>query len=75
MKKYFIAISGFLLPLVSMANGMHEEDMTIGYQLGEMMPFEHFGEGHWFAAILSIIFWVSLVYTIYSLIQKFRKTQ
>lgn len=44
-------------------------------QLQEFLPFEHFAEGHWFGSILSIIFWASFIYTIYSLVQKFRKPQ
>ena len=74
MKKYFITASGFLLPLVALANGAHEEGPeTVGQQLKEFLPFEHLEHGHWFAVILSIILWASLVYTAYSLINKFKK--
>ena len=75
MKKYLITISSFLLPLVALANGAHEEDPGIAHQLEEFLPFEHFEHGHLFAVILSVILWASLIYTIYSLVQKFRKTQ
>lgn len=75
MKKYLITIGSFLLPLAAMAHGTHEEDPSITHQLEELLPFEHLEHGHWFAVILSILLWASLVYAIYSLIQKIRKTQ
>jgi len=76
MKKYLIAISSFALPLVAIANGAHEEEPeTIGQQLQEFLPFEHLGHGHWFAVVLSVVLWASLLYTVYSFIQKFRKPQ
>lgn len=75
MKKYLIIISSFFLPLVAMANGAHEENPSIGHQLQELLPFEHLEHGHWPAVILSIILWTSFIYAVYSLIQKFRKTQ
>lgn len=73
MKKYFITINSFLLPLMAMANGAHEEDPSITHQLEEFLPLEHLEHGHWFAAVLSILLWASLIYIIYSFIQKFRK--
>lgn len=80
MKKYLFAISSFFLPFVALAhdasNGSHEEGAeTIGQQLKEFLPFEHLEHGHWFAVILSIILWAALIYAVYSLVQKFRKTQ
>lgn len=70
MKKYFIAAYGFIMPLVVSANG--GENPSITHQIEEFLPFEHLEHGHWFAAALSIVLLVSLVYTVYSLIQKFR---
>lgn len=75
MKKYLIAIGSFLLPLVALANGAHEEDPSIIHQLEEFLPFEHLEHDHWFAVVLSVLLWASLVYTAYSLVQKFRKPQ
>lgn len=75
MKKYLITISSFFLPLVALANGAREENLSITHQLEEFLPFEHLEHGHWFAVVLSIILWASLIYTIYSLVQKFRKGQ
>lgn len=75
MKKYLLAISSFFLPLMALANGAHEEDPSIAHQFEEFLPFEHLEHGHWFAVVLSVILWTSLIYTIYSLVQKFRKTQ
>lgn len=73
MKKYLFAISSFFLPFVALA---HEEGVeTTGQQLKEFLPFEHLEHGHWFAVILSIILWAALIYAVYSLVQKFRKTQ
>ena len=61
MKKYLITISSFLLPLVALANGAHEEGPeTVGQQ--------------WFAVVLCVVLWASLIYTVYTLIQKFSKT-
>lgn len=75
MKKYLITLSAFILPFVTFAHGMEmEETNGIAHQLQELSPFEHFEEGHWVAFVLSAILWVSLVYTVYSLIKKFRKT-
>lgn len=73
MKKYLITISSFLLPFVALANGTHEENPSVSHQLQELLPFEHLEHGHWFAVVLSILLWASLVYTAYSLIQKFKK--
>lgn len=76
MKKYLIIISSFLLPFVALAHGMEvEEESGIGHQMEELSPFTHMGEGHYFAVAVSAILWVSLIYTIFSLTQKFRKPQ
>jgi len=76
MKKYLIAISSFASPLIALAHGANEEEPeTVGQQLQEFLPFEHLGHGHWFAVVLSIVLWASLLYTVYSLIQKFRRSQ
>ncbi len=75
MKKYFITFSSFFLPFVALANGAHEEGPeTVGQQLQEFLPFEHLEHGHWFAVVLSVVLWASLIYTAYVLTQKFRKT-
>ena len=73
MKKHLIAINSFFLPLVALANGAHEEDPGIAHQFEEFLPFEHLEHGHWFAVILSILLWASLIYATYSLVNKFRK--
>lgn len=54
-------------------NNAQEESPSIAQQVEELLPFEHLEQGHWFAIILSILLWASLVYAIYSLINKFRK--
>lgn len=48
-------------------NGGHEEDTSIGHQLEEILPFHHFAEGHIFAGIMLVIFWVSFFYMLYSI--------
>lgn len=69
-------ITSLILPVLTLANGNHEEGETaVSTQLQELLPFEHIEEGHWLAFILSIILWLSLIYTIYSLVQKFNKTK
>lgn len=74
MTKYLMVIGSYILPVLVLANGgdNHEEDISINHQIEELLPFEHFGEGHWFAFVLSIILWLSLIYAIFSLIQRFR---
>lgn len=76
MKKHLLTIMSLFLPIFTLANGSHtEEDAAVSTQLQELLPFEHIEEGHWLAFTLSIILWLSLIYTIYSLIQKFNKTK
>lgn len=73
--KIFIGIISFFLPFVALANGEQAEGPeTVGQQLQEFFPFEHLEHGHWFAVVLSVVLWASLIYTAYALIQKFRKT-
>lgn len=74
MKKYLIGFIGYFLPLATFANGM-EENPSVAHQLEELLPFEHLEHGHWFAVILSVLLWISLVYTIYSLVKKTKKSK
>lgn len=67
MKKYYILLAGALLPLVTFANGT--EESGFGHQMRELSPFEHLGEGHWYAFVLSTVLWLSLIYTVYSLVK------
>ena len=46
------------------------EDSSVSDQFNELQPFSHLSEGHWFAFILSLLLWLSLIYTIYSLVQR-----
>lgn len=74
MKKYLLTIMSLVLPVLTLANGDHTEgDTAISTQLQELLPFEHIEEGHWLAFALSVLLWISLIYTIYSLIQKISK--
>ena len=73
MKKYIFAIAT-LFPLGAIAHGMEvEEESGIGHQMEELWPLTHMGEGHYYALILSLILWASLVYTVYSLVMKMKK--
>lgn len=69
MKKSLLFLAA-LLPSVSFAADMPAEGYGIGAQLSELLPFVHYSEGHWFAAILSVVLWVSLIYALYSLWKK-----
>jgi len=40
------------------------------HQLQMILPFSHFGEGHWFAGIMLVLMWLSLVYVGYDLFTK-----
>lgn len=76
MKKYLITIISYILPVLALANGAPpEEDAAVFTQLQELLPFEHIEEGHWLAFTLSILLWLSFVYAIFSLIQRFRKSK
>lgn len=75
MKKYFIALSSSLLPFIALANGSGEEDTSIIHQLEEVFPLEHLEHGHWVAVVVSVILWLSLVYTVVSLIRKLTSSQ
>ena len=68
MKKYYFLLAGALMPLVTFANGTGESGF--GHQMRELSPFEHMGEGHWYAFVLSTVLWLSLIYTVYSLVKK-----
>ena len=71
LKKILFSFAIFLsTPVAVLANGSHEEEVGIGAQLNELLPFEHFGEGHWVAFILSVILWAALIYTVYTLVVK-----
>ncbi len=73
MKKYILAMS-FLFPWAALAHGMEiGEESGLGHQMEELMPFSHMGEEHYYAVIVSVILWASLVYTIYSLLMKMKK--
>ncbi len=54
--------------------GAPKESENLSQQFRKFLPFEHLAESHWFAVVLSILLWASLIYTAYALIQKFRKT-
>ena len=74
LKKILFSLAIFLsTPISVLANGDHAEETGIGAQLNELLPFEHIGEGHWVAFTLSLILWVSLIYTIYTLVKQFTK--
>mgnify|MGYP001593524305 CR=1 FL=1 len=72
----FVVLLAALIPLV-LANGAHntshEEDTSIGHQFEEILPFHHFAEGHIFAGIMIILFWMSFFYMLYSIFQMLRK--
>lgn len=75
MKKYFITIVVFSLPYLALANGAGEvEKAGLNHQLQEFLPFEHLEEGHWFAVIFSVILWAALIFTIYTLVKKLKKS-
>lgn len=67
-----LAFFALITPSV-LANGTHteghEEDTSIGHQFEEILPFHHFAEGHTFAGIMIVIFWVSFFYMLYSVFQ------
>ena len=70
MRKYIIAFGGSILPFLALANGEHgEEGSAFADQMNELLPMVHFGEAHYVAAIVSIILWLSLIYTVYSLVR------
>lgn len=74
MRQILFSLAIFLsTPVSVLANGEHEEETGIGAQLNELLPFEHIGEGHWVAFTLSVILWLSLIYTIYNLVKQFTK--
>ncbi|OGE84558.1 MAG: hypothetical protein A2846_02350 [Candidatus Doudnabacteria bacterium RIFCSPHIGHO2_01_FULL_49_9] len=75
MKKYIIILGSLILPTIASAHGMEDmaEDLSISHQIEELSPFTHFGEEHWFAGTILIILWLSLAYTVYSLIERFNK--
>ncbi len=54
-------------------NTSHQEEAGLGHQFEEILPFHHFAEGHLFAGIMLILFWVSFFYGLYSLFQMLRK--
>jgi len=72
MVKYVLGVVSFFFPLVALANG--EEDPSVIHQLEELLPFEHLEHGHWVSAVLSLILWVSLLYTVFAILKKFRKS-
>jgi hypothetical protein len=50
-----------------------EGEMGFSHQMQMILPFSHLQEGHWFAGIMLILMWLSLVYVGYQLTQKFKK--
>ena len=66
IQRLSIIMGGALLPLVSLADGGGE----FSHQLEEIFPFEHVGEGHWFAFIVLLILWISFIYNVYTFIKK-----
>lgn len=79
MKKYIFVLSNLFLPIIAFA---HEEDMfnmdmhegtTFWDQLNELLPLMHIQEGHYITVVFLILMWVAVVYTVYSLVSKFRK--
>ncbi|KKT28461.1 MAG: hypothetical protein UW15_C0030G0007 [Parcubacteria group bacterium GW2011_GWC1_44_10] len=71
MRKYIIAFYGSVLPFFALANGEHgEEGSAFADQMNELLPMVHFGEAHYVSAIVSIILWLALIYTVYSLVRK-----
>jgi len=76
MRKYLIILGSLIFPTIVFAHGMEDmikEDTSISHQIEELSPFTHFGEEHWFAGTILIILWLSLAYTVYSLIERFNK--
>lgn len=62
------------MPSAVFANGNDEHvEATVWGQLNELLPFEHVSESHWVAFIVSVILWVSLIYTISVLAGKLLK--
>lgn len=76
IKRIIFSLATILsMPVNVLANGDHEEETGIGAQLNELLPFEHIGEGHLVAFVLSTILWLALLYTIYSLVQRYLVTK
>ena len=78
MKKTLGVFPVLIILLLSVAmahgeeiDGMDEmEEEGIGHQMAELLPFEHVEENHWFAFVMSILLWLSFIYTLYSLYKK-----
>lgn len=72
MKKVLIAMCGFL-PFIALAHGgaAMEEELGLGHQMEELLPFMHYSEGHYFAMVFIVVLWAAFIYALYSLIKKF----
>jgi|TARA_B100001971_G_C17828151_1_gene352401 hypothetical protein len=53
-------------------HSMHE-GAGISHQLQMILPFSHFAEKHWFAGIMLVFMWISLVYGVFSILKTFKK--
>ena len=70
IQKVSIAVGSVLLPFVSLADEGHEEEGEFAHQMGEILPFEHIGEGHWIAFVVLTILWISLIYNVYTYLKR-----
>ena len=76
MKKYLFILSSLIFPAIASAHGAEgiaEDGSSISHQIEEISPFYHFSEGHWLVSITLVVLWLSFVYVVYSLLEKFNK--
>lgn len=71
MYRYISLAIVSMLPLVTLADMGMEEGDGMGHQMQELLPFVHFGEGHSFSGVLSIVLWIFAIYGVYALVKKF----
>ncbi|OGY25638.1 MAG: hypothetical protein A2Z24_00570 [Candidatus Woykebacteria bacterium RBG_16_44_10] len=56
-------------PIAVFSSRAHPADQSIQSQLREFLPYEHLGHGHTLTAVISLVFWIALVYMLTSLIK------
>jgi len=54
-------------PIAVLSGGVHEGKQGILTQVRELLPYEHLNHEHILTAVLSLVFWVALIYMLLSL--------
>jgi len=56
-----------LSPIAVLSNRVHTDDQSAISQFREFLPYDHLSHGHVLTAILSLVFWIALIYMLFSL--------